>query len=53
MVKKDHRRNCEKVKVSGEEMQEVGKFNYMGVTISTDSSMTYDVTHSMFEGRKL
>ena len=36
MVKEDQMRSCEKVRVSGEEMQQVNKFNYLGVMINTD-----------------
>ena len=31
--------SCEKVRVSGEEMQKVNKFNYLGVMISTDGGI--------------
>ena len=30
MAKKDQKGSCEKVRVSGEEMQEEDKFNYLG-----------------------
>ena len=40
MVKKEQMESCEKVKVSREEMQEVDKFNYLGVIISTDGGMS-------------
>ena len=30
------RESCEKVRVTGEKMQEVDKFNYLGVMINTD-----------------
>ena len=36
VVKKDQRESNEKVRVSWEEMQEVEKFNYLGVIISTE-----------------
>ena len=39
VVKKNQRGSSEKVRVSGEEMQEVGNFNYLGVIISTDGGM--------------
>ena len=39
LVKKDQRGSCEKVRVSGEEMQEVDKFNYLGMMISTNGRM--------------
>ena len=35
MVKKDQMGNCEKVRVNWELMQEVDKFNYLGVMINT------------------
>ena len=38
-IKKDQVGSCEKVRVNGEEMQEVDNFNYMGVMISTDGGM--------------
>ena len=38
-VKKDQMGSCEKVRVSGEKMQEVDKFKYLGVMISTDGGM--------------
>ena len=44
--------SCEKVKVNGEEMQEVDKFNYLEVMISTDGSMGEEVAHMVLEGRK-
>ena len=53
MVKKEQMESCEKVKVSREEMQEVDKFNYLGVIISTDGGMREDMAHSMLEGRKV
>ena len=31
--------SCEKVRVNGEEIQEVDKFNYLGVMISTDGNI--------------
>ena len=34
MVNTDQRFGCEKVGVSGEEMEEVDKFNYMGANIN-------------------
>ena len=44
--------NCEKVGVSEEEMQEVDKFNYLVVMISTDSGMREEGAHRVLEGRK-
>ena len=43
MVKQDQMGSCEKVRVSGEEMEEVGKFNYLGVMIITNGGMGNDV----------
>ena len=37
--KKDQLGSCEKGWVNGEEMQEVGKFNYLGMKINTDAGM--------------
>ena len=42
---------CEKVRVSGEEMQEVDKFN--NVVISTDGGMGEEVAHRVLEERKV
>ena len=39
MVKKDQMWSCEKVRVSGKEMQEVDKFNYLGVMINKDGGI--------------
>ena len=52
VVKKDQRGSCEKVRVSGEEMQEVDQFNNLGGMISTDGGMGKKVTHRVLEGRK-
>ena len=49
MVKKDQRGSCEKVRVSGEEMEEVGNFNYMGMTISTNGGTEEEVAHRVLE----
>ena len=38
-IKKDQLGSCERVRVNGEELQEVDKFNYLGVMISTDGGM--------------
>ena len=43
--------SCDKVRVNGEEMQEVDKFNYLGVMISTNSGMGEEVAQSVPEGR--
>ena len=34
-------------------MQEVDKFNYLGVMISTDSGMREEVDHRVLDGRKV
>ena len=52
-VKKNQMGSCEKVRVSGEEMQEVDKFNYLGVMISTNGGMGEEVAHRVLEGRKV
>ena len=52
-IKKDQMGSCEKVRVNGEEMQEVDKFNYLGVMISTDGCMGEEVAHRVLEGRKV
>ena len=49
VVKKDQRGSCEKVRVSGEEMEEVGNFNYMGMTISTNGGTEEEVAHRVLE----
>ena len=38
--------------MNGEEMQEVDKFNYLGVMIRTDGGMGEEVVHGVLEGRK-
>ena len=45
--------SCEKVRVNGEEMQEVDKFNYLGVMISTDGGMGDEMAHRVLEARKV
>ena len=45
MVKKPQFVSCERVRVNGEEMQEVDKFNYLGVMISRDNGMGEEVAH--------
>ena len=41
------------MKVSGEEMQEVDKFKYLEVMISTDGAMGEEVAHRVLQGRKV
>ena len=53
IVKKDPMGSCEKVRVRKEEMQEVDKFNYMGVMISADGGMGEEVVHRVLERRKV
>ena len=38
-IEKDQMGSCERLRVNGEELQEVDKFNYLGVMISTDGDM--------------
>ena len=38
------------MRVNGEETQEVGKFNYLGVMISTDDGVGEEVAHRVLEG---
>ena len=45
--------SCEKVRVNGEELQEVDKFKYLGVMISMDGGMGDKVAYRVLEGRKL
>ena len=45
--------SCERVGLSGEEIQDVNKFNYLGVMISTDGGMGEEVAHRVLEGRKV
>ena len=52
-VKKDQMGSRENVRVSGEKMQEVDKFNYLGVMISTDGGMGEEVAHMVLEERKV
>ena len=52
-LKKNQSGSFEKVMVSGEEMQEVDKFNYVGVIISRGCRMRDLVAHRVPEGRKL
>ena len=53
MIKKYQMRSCEKVRVNGEEMQEVDKFKYLGLMISTDGGMGEEMAHRVLEGRKV
>ena len=50
-IKKDQLGSRENVKVNGKEVQEVDKFNYLGVMISTDGGMGEEVAHRVLEGR--
>ena len=43
--------SCEKVRVNGEEMQEVDKFNYLGIMISTDGGKGEELAHRVL-GRR-
>ena len=52
MVKEDQMGSCE-VRVNGEERQEVDKFYYLGVMISTDGGMGWELAHRVLEGRKI
>ena len=51
MVKKDQMESCEKVRVSGDEMREVDKFNYLGVMLSTDGGAEEEEAHRVLEGK--
>ena len=53
MVKEDQMGSCEKVRVNEEEMQEVDKFNYLGVMISMHGGIGKEVAHRVLEGRKV
>ena len=53
VVKEDQREGCENVRISGEERQEVDKFNYLGIMINRDGGMGYKVSHRVLEGRKV
>ena len=52
-VKKDQRGSCEKAKVSGEEMQEVNRFSYLGILISADVGMEDKVAHMTLKRKTL
>ena len=52
-IKKDQMGSCEKVKVNGQELQEVEKFNYFGVMISKGGGMGEEVAHRVLVGRKV
>ena len=52
-IKKDQMRSCEKVRVNGEELQEVDKSNYSGVMMSKDVRMGEEVAHRVLERRKV
>ena len=45
--------SCEEVRVNGEELQDVGKFKYLGVMISTDGGIGEEVAHRVLEARKV
>ena len=45
MIIKDKGGSWEKVRVIGEEMQEVDKFNYLGVMMSRDGGMGEELAH--------
>ena len=47
MVRKDQMVSCKDVRVSGEEIQEVDKFNYL------DGGMGEEGAHRVLEGRKV
>ena len=51
ITKMNQKGSCEEVRVNGEEMQELGKFNYLGV-ISTEGGMGEEVAHRTLEERK-
>ena len=53
VIEKDQRGSCANVRVSGEEVQEVDKFNYLGVMISTNDGMGEEVAHRVLEERKV
>ena len=53
MIKKDKIRSFVNKRLNGEEVQEVEKFNYLGVMISTDAGMGEEVAHMVLEGRKV
>ena len=52
-IKKYQMGSCEKVRLNGEELQEVDKFKYLRVMISTDGGMGEEVAHRVLEGRKV
>ena len=53
MVKMDQMGSCEAVRVTGEEMQEVDKFNYLGVMISTGGGVWEEMAYMVLQGRKV
>ena len=53
VVRKNMRRSCEKMWVSGEEMQNGDKFNYLEVMIGTDGGMGEEVAHMLLERRRV
>ena len=52
-IKKDQVGSCQRIGANGEEIQEVDKFNYLGVMISTNSGIGEEVAHRVLEGRKV
>ena len=53
MIKRNQMGNCENVRVNGEEMQEMDKFNYLGVMIGSDGGMKEEVAHRVLVGRNV
>ena len=53
MVKRDQMGSCEKVRVSGEEIQKVDTFICLGVKITTDDGMGKEVVHRVLDGRQV
>ena len=41
------------MKVSGDGLEEVAKFKYLGVTISVDGGMKEELTHMLHEGKQI
>ena len=50
--KKGPRKSCEKVRVSGEEMEDVNKFKYLEVSVIEDGSIEEAVNQRLNKGRK-
>ena len=53
VVKNYQRGSCEKVRGSGEEIQEVTKFKYVGVLIYMEGRTGEELAHMVLEERKL